>query len=60
MMETVERDYTTLSIPLVLAERIDKVLKVGGYMSRSDFTREAIRRFLDEIEKEAKEKEEKH
>lgn len=55
-----ERDYTTLSIPLVLAERIDKVLKVGGYMSRSDFTREAIRRFLDEIEKEAKEKEEKH
>ena len=47
-----KRDYTTMSIPLSLAERIDRVLKKEGYQSRSDFVRDAVRRWLDKIEKE--------
>lgn len=42
--------YTTVSIPLALAERMDRVLKKGGYQNRADFTREAIRRLVLEIE----------
>ena len=41
--------YTTISIPLALAERMDSVLKKGGYQNRADFAREAIRRLVLEI-----------
>lgn len=45
-----ERDYTTVSIPLTLAEKIDKVLGKGGYRNRTDFVCDAIRRLLEEKE----------
>ncbi|MCL1977296.1 MAG: ribbon-helix-helix domain-containing protein [Candidatus Bathyarchaeota archaeon] len=37
------RDYTTVSIPLDLMNKIDNALKKGGYQNRSDFVRDAIR-----------------
>jgi Arc/MetJ-type ribon-helix-helix transcriptional regulator len=43
-----ERDYTTVSIPLSLAERIDKLVNKGSYSNRPDFVRDAIRRLLEE------------
>jgi Arc/MetJ-type ribon-helix-helix transcriptional regulator len=43
-----KRNYTTISLPLVLAEKIDKLLESGrtGYTDRSDFVLDAIRRRL--------------
>jgi len=43
-----ERDYTTVSIPIDLAIKIDQVVKKGGYQNRADFVRDAIRRLLEE------------
>ena len=43
-----ERDYTTVSIPLTLAERIDKIVAKGLYSNRPDFVRDAVRRLLEE------------
>lgn len=51
MEEKEERDYTTVSIPIDLAQRIDKMLG-KGYQNRADFVRDAIRRLLDILEKE--------
>ncbi|MFQ5759283.1 MAG: ribbon-helix-helix domain-containing protein [Candidatus Bathyarchaeia archaeon] len=48
------RKHTTVSFPLDLAERIDRVLSKGGYQSRSDFVRDAVRRLLKELEPGAK------
>ena len=48
-----ERDYTTVSIPLDLAARVDRVLSLAGYQSFAEFVRDATRRRLEEIEKEA-------
>lgn len=47
-----DRDYTTASIPRDLAIRAEKVLSRLGYQSLSEFVRDAIRRRLDELEKE--------
>ena len=46
------RDYTTISIPLSLADKIDEAVKKWGYQSRADFVRDAIRRLLESKEKE--------
>ena len=45
------RDYTTVSIPMSLAKRIDDVVQSGkyGYQNRSDFILEAIRKRLREL-----------
>lgn len=32
-----------------LARRVDAVASPLGYMSRSDFVRDAVRRFLDQV-----------
>jgi len=48
-----ERGYTTASIPLDIAERIDKILAKEGFMSFAEFVRDSVRRRLEEIEKEA-------
>lgn len=45
-----DRRHTTVSVPLELAEHIDRVLRKGGYQNRSDFVRDAVRRFLQELE----------
>jgi len=45
-----ERNYTTVSIPKDLAERVDAVLQKGGYTNRPDFVRDAVRKALEEIE----------
>ena len=47
-----ERDYTTVNIPWVLAERIDKVIesKRGGYVSRVDFVLDSLRRRLKDFD----------
>jgi metal-responsive CopG/Arc/MetJ family transcriptional regulator len=41
--------YTTVHIPTVLAKTIDKVIENGelAYASRSEFIKDAIRRFLE-------------
>jgi len=47
------RDYTTVSIPKHLAEKMRKILKRSGYQSMAEFVRDAARRRLEELEKEA-------
>jgi len=46
------RSYTTVNIPWVLMERIDAVIRDGrhGYVRRSDFILDAIRRRLRELD----------
>lgn len=44
------RNYTTVSIPNYLAERIRRVHTKAGYQSMSEFVRDAARRRLEEIE----------
>ncbi len=47
-----KRRYTTVNIPWVLMERIDAVIRDGkhGYVRRSDFILDAIRRRLRELD----------
>jgi len=45
-----ERAYTTVTIPIELAKRIEKVMGKLGYQNRSEFVREAIRRYLEKVE----------
>jgi metal-responsive CopG/Arc/MetJ family transcriptional regulator len=52
-MEEKEREYTTVSIPIDLAEKIDGVLEKCGYRNRPDFVCDAIRRRLGEVSKGA-------
>ena len=46
-----ERDYTTVSIPLSLINRIDEYVKRKDaiYKSRVDFTLDAVRKLLDKF-----------
>jgi len=41
--------YTTVHIPTVLAEVIDEIIEIeeGAYSSRSEFIKDAVRRFLE-------------
>lgn len=48
------RDYTTVNIPTHLAEKVGEIMKREGYLNLGDFVREAVRRRLDELEKETK------
>lgn len=41
-----KQKYTTVSIPLDLAQKIDAILEKGAYKNRPDFVRDAIRRLL--------------
>jgi Arc/MetJ-type ribon-helix-helix transcriptional regulator len=50
MSKHVERDYTTASIPLHLADRVKRVLPLAGYQSLAEFVRDAVRRRLEELE----------
>lgn len=47
-----KRSYTTVSIPLVLAHRIDKIVESGrgGYTNRTDFVLDAVRTRLRELD----------
>jgi metal-responsive CopG/Arc/MetJ family transcriptional regulator len=45
-----KRDYTTANIPVELAERIDKIIIKLGYQNRSEFIRDAVRRYLEQLE----------
>ena len=47
------RDYTTVNIPNQLAEKVREILATSGYQSLAEFVRDAARRRLEEIEKEA-------
>ena len=44
---------TTVNIPRLEPERLKKILKNGGYANFAEFVRDATRRRLEEIEKEA-------
>jgi Arc/MetJ-type ribon-helix-helix transcriptional regulator len=46
----VKTEYTTIHIPKVLAELIDKLIEHGefAYSSRSEFVKDAIRRVLEQ------------
>ncbi len=50
-MPETDRDWTTVSIPSDLAEKIDKIAKEKGYQNRADFVRDAIRRLLEDLDK---------
>ena len=52
MPEKRERDYTTVSIPWALMDRVDAVVesKKHGYRSRSDFILDALRKRLRELD----------
>jgi len=52
-MVEVKRGYTTVSIPIELSEKVKAIMKRTGYSTISDFARDAIRRLLEEKEKEA-------
>ena len=44
-------EYQTLKLPLSLLKKIDQYMeKEGGYTSRTDFIKEAIRLRLEELE----------
>ena len=47
-----KRDYTTVSLPWALIERIDTVIadRKHGYRNRSDFIMDCIRRRLRELD----------
>lgn len=47
------RDYTTVNIPNHLADKVRGVMKRAGYQSLAEFVRDAARRRLEEIEREA-------
>jgi metal-responsive CopG/Arc/MetJ family transcriptional regulator len=49
-METHERNYTTVSIPKDLAEKIEEILPKSGYLGIADFVRDAVRRRLEQME----------
>ena len=46
------RDYTTVNIPTHLAEKVLEIIKREGYQNLGEFCREAVRRRLDELDKE--------
>ena len=48
-------EYTTISVPNDLIERIDKIIKEGawGYKTPTEFIKDAIRIHLRELEREA-------
>jgi len=50
--EKSKRSYTTTNIPNVLVDRIDRLIESGrgGYVSRSDFILDAIRRRLRDFD----------
>ena len=52
MKSETKRDYTTVNIPKALMQRIDAAIESGrfGYVRRSDFILDAIRRRLREID----------
>jgi metal-responsive CopG/Arc/MetJ family transcriptional regulator len=47
-----KRSYTTIGLPLNLAYRIDKLIESerGGYVSRTDFVLDAVRRRLKDFD----------
>lgn len=49
MEKNTKRKYTTVHIPRALAELIDKIIENGefAYASRSEFIKDAVRRFLE-------------
>jgi Arc/MetJ-type ribon-helix-helix transcriptional regulator len=49
MKKTNSGKYTTVHIPTVLAEVIDEIIEreEGAYSSRSEFIKDAVRRFLE-------------
>jgi metal-responsive CopG/Arc/MetJ family transcriptional regulator len=48
-----ERDYTTVSIPMGLARKIDLILDKEGYKNRSDFVLYAVRKLLEMYEEKS-------
>jgi len=51
-----EKSYSSTKIPIDLTKRIDKIIeeKHGGYKSRMEFIKDAIRRRLEQIEANVK------
>jgi len=46
-----KKDVVQIEIPKKLAEKAENMAKVFGYVSLTEFTRDAIRRRLEELEK---------
>ena len=46
-------DWNTIALPEQVTQKIEKVLKKGGYASINEFVRDACRRRLEEIEKKS-------
>jgi len=47
-----KRNFTSVSIPSEIAEKIDKLIGVEGYRSRADVVNDAVRRLLEKLEGE--------
>jgi len=47
-------DYATVKLPKELADEIDELIekKHSGYLSRMEFTRDAVRRRLEQIKEQ--------
>jgi Arc/MetJ-type ribon-helix-helix transcriptional regulator len=52
-MATHNKPYTTVGIPMDLEDRIKKIVAKLGYTNMPEFVRDAARRRLEELEKEA-------
>jgi len=48
--EDTERDYTTVSISIKIASKIDKIIINSCYLNRADFIRDAVREHLKKFE----------
>lgn len=46
-------ELTTVNVPRIEHDRLANILKVGGYANFAEFVRDATRRRLEELEKEA-------
>jgi len=52
-----KKDYDvvlSIRVPLVLVEKLDKIVKEKGYRSRAEAIRAAIREFVEKYEKKEK------
>jgi len=48
----VKKEYTSVSVPVELAKKVEKYLQEEGYVSLGELVRELLRNWLREKEKE--------
>ena len=53
VVDMARKSYTTVALPDELIEEVDDIIKQRkrGFTSRGEFTKEAVRKLLDELKK---------